>query len=357
MSVSERDSQEASATGDSGSSKMYRRLMVPDCKHSALLPLVNIDKENYMLRGVSRPGSSEVDLDSFMVCEINSTLSALNAMAGPKQEAAGASDDGTGFCARIVSFHPLMCSCEMSCCCMCGSFCSSDCFACFHEMCARFAAKHVCLKNEEAPPTTTLDHDKVSTSKSLETAENQAAGRNKGESSSIKSIIGHGDRLFATVEVSCGNNTGSVAPDPIPLHPLTFLQIGDLESEDRKCQTRAPHQIPEAPLNPAIHKTERIDDGSRKSSEPQQVRYDIFHHKTVITCTEKSQVPVVMKSNVAVCKFRLFCIYPHVLLLRCFIKDMLILNSYFLPLLTHFLTFFYTCTYLISKHSTKKRER
>jgi hypothetical protein len=160
MSVSERDSQEASATGDSGSSKMYRRLKVPDCKHSALLPLVNIDKENYMLRGVSRPGSSEVDLDSFMVCEINSTLSPLNAMAVPKESAAEV--DGTGFCARIVSFHPLMCSCEMSCCCMCGSFCSSDCFACFHEMCARFAAKHVCLKNEETSPPTTFDHDKVS---------------------------------------------------------------------------------------------------------------------------------------------------------------------------------------------------
>lgn len=166
MSVSERDSQEGSAAGgDSGGSKMYRRLKVPDCKHSALLPLVNIDKENYMLRGVSRPGSSEVDLDSFMVCEINSTLSALNAMAGAK-EAAAADVDGTGFCARIVSFHPLMCSCEMSCCCMCGSFCSSDCLACFHEMCARFAAKHVCLKNDEPPTTTTssttLDHDKVS---------------------------------------------------------------------------------------------------------------------------------------------------------------------------------------------------
>lgn len=166
MSVSERETQEGSATGDSGSNKMYRRMKVPDCKHSALLPLVNIDKENYMLRGVSRPGS-DVDLDSFMVCEINSTLSALNAMAGQKEAAAAAAAadvDGTGFCARIVSFHPLMCSCEMSCCCMCGSFCSSDCFACFHEMCARFAAKHQCLKNEELTTTTTPthDHDKVS---------------------------------------------------------------------------------------------------------------------------------------------------------------------------------------------------
>ncbi|XP_064215366.1 phosphatidylinositol 3-kinase regulatory subunit alpha [Tribolium castaneum] len=36
-----------------------------------------------------------------------------------------------------------------------------DCFGCFHDMCARFAAKHQCLKNEEVPTTTaTLEHDK-----------------------------------------------------------------------------------------------------------------------------------------------------------------------------------------------------
>lgn len=173
----------SSNNGGSGSetdNKMYRRLLVPDCKHSSLLPLVNIDKENYMLRGVTvsgvARGSADVDLDNFMVCEINSTLSTLTA-AMPSTAIASREtvsldpnivdpDDDVvcdgGFCARIVSFHRFLCSCELSCCCMCGSFCSSDCYACYHEMCTRFAAKHVCLRNDDTPPPVTFDHDKVS---------------------------------------------------------------------------------------------------------------------------------------------------------------------------------------------------
>lgn len=178
MSVAEGpDVQEGSGAAsdcDSGnlSSKMYRRLVVqslPDCKHPSLLPLVNIDKENYMLRGVSRPGSSEVEFDGFMVCEINHSLTAASAVTGAGggglgDVAAAAPADGTTVsCARILSFHPLMCSCEMSCCCMCGSFCSTDCSACFHEMCARLASSHVCLKGEEAPATGAVQEiDKVS---------------------------------------------------------------------------------------------------------------------------------------------------------------------------------------------------
>lgn len=170
----------SSNNGGSGSgtdNKMYRRLLVPDCKHSSLLPLVNIDKENYMLRGVTLNGvtrsSADIDFDNFMVCEINSTLSTLTSASTAVTSRETVSLDPNivdpddvvcdgGFCARIVSFHRFLCSCELSCCCMCGSFCSSDCYACYHDMCARFAAKHVCLKNDDTPPPVTFDHDKVS---------------------------------------------------------------------------------------------------------------------------------------------------------------------------------------------------
>lgn len=65
-------------------------------------------------------------------------------------------------CARTLSFHELLCTCHMSCCCMCGSLCSPDCHACFHSLCVRFAANYVCQRKSDVLPPATLNHDKVS---------------------------------------------------------------------------------------------------------------------------------------------------------------------------------------------------
>lgn len=158
-------------------------------KHHLLsvnLPVVNIDSENYMLRGVGAglgessrgrsysftnganktPSASNnyhaataaskkvaderpVDMDMFCVRETASSLGNV---------ADGSAASST--CARTLSFHALLCTCYMSCCCMCGSLCSPDCHACFHSLCVRFAANYVCQRNNEILPPATLNHEK-----------------------------------------------------------------------------------------------------------------------------------------------------------------------------------------------------
>lgn len=68
-----------------------------------------------------------------------------------------------GFCARILSFHSLLCSCELSCCCNCGPLCSTDCHACFHNFCLRFFPNYTCQRDNDALPPAILDYDKVCT--------------------------------------------------------------------------------------------------------------------------------------------------------------------------------------------------
>ncbi|XP_045482922.1 phosphatidylinositol 3-kinase regulatory subunit alpha-like [Harmonia axyridis] len=94
MNVQERECSDLENSGVGG--KPFRRYVV------------NVDAENYMLRGVGR-----TDLDTmFLVRE--------------KHE---------DHCGRLLSFHTLLCNCDVSCCCMCGSVCPSDCHACFHNFC------------------------------------------------------------------------------------------------------------------------------------------------------------------------------------------------------------------------------
>jgi hypothetical protein len=137
-------------------------------------PVLNIDSENYMLHvsksSDTRPRSfsftngatktstinsnrqlmkqhhankSPLDLDMFCVREtVNSLAAAVLASAPIVQQSRSQSPSlapSTGFdlqgCARPLSFHSLMCSCNLTCCCMCASLCSPDCHACFHSIC------------------------------------------------------------------------------------------------------------------------------------------------------------------------------------------------------------------------------
>lgn len=140
-----------------------------------------VDSENYMLRGISpgpeprtrsssltgcngnKPPQTDVDLDMLYLRETVRCLATTEAGIGP--------DVSATTCARVMSFHALFCTCNMSCCCMCGSVCSPDCHACFHKLCARITTT-VCQKNGEPLPRLAVDTDKVSTEHPTYTVKN-----------------------------------------------------------------------------------------------------------------------------------------------------------------------------------------
>lgn len=135
---------------------MYHR-RAADTKFSTLLP---VDAENYMLKGINRPAPK---------AETASPIASANMATASKKIRGtdvfwgwGSSEDGVEPCARIISFHSLLCSCEMSCCCNCGSLCSPDCHTCFHYSCLRFFPDYPCQKDNDVLPPVTLDYDKVS---------------------------------------------------------------------------------------------------------------------------------------------------------------------------------------------------
>lgn len=130
-----------------------------------------VDSENYMLRGISpgpeprarsssltgyngnKPSETDVDLDMLYLRETMRCLATTETGIEP--------DVSATTCARVMSFHTFFCTCNMSCCCMCGSLCSTDCRACFHKVCARFTTI-ICQKNGEPLPRLTVDSEKVS---------------------------------------------------------------------------------------------------------------------------------------------------------------------------------------------------
>ncbi|XP_065214145.1 phosphatidylinositol 3-kinase regulatory subunit alpha isoform X2 [Planococcus citri] len=63
-------------------------------------------------------------------------------------------------CARTVSFHALLCSCKLTCCCMCDFLCPSDCHACLHGVCAQFVRNYQCVKSNILAPINNFNIDK-----------------------------------------------------------------------------------------------------------------------------------------------------------------------------------------------------
>ncbi|KAJ8980585.1 hypothetical protein NQ317_018712 [Molorchus minor] len=167
-----------SADSEQAKIKMYRRLTTAaDSKFASLLPFVNIDAENYMLRGIGRPvlpsseagATSNGNMEHQVSGSGSGTALTTSASACKKKcetdifwgwgtDVAGG--DGVDCCARILSFHSILCSCEMSCCCKCVTLCSIDCHACFHNYCLRFFPKYLCQKDNDVLPPATLDYDK-----------------------------------------------------------------------------------------------------------------------------------------------------------------------------------------------------
>lgn len=110
--------------------------------------VVNVDAENYMLRGVGKSDAEQLDM--FVIRERNHQ---------PGDRITYYEDVSFGLCGRFFSFHSLLCSCEMTCCCMCGSFCPSDCHACFHKICTK-RSSNLCQKNPDVHQPLTFDYDK-----------------------------------------------------------------------------------------------------------------------------------------------------------------------------------------------------
>lgn len=152
-------------------SKRYDHKMPPAV---TIPPVLNIDSQNYMLHVSSssetRPRSfsftngatksstisnsrqlmqhdyhankNPLDLDMFCVRETVNSIAAAVLTCAPKPRPPSTSPSlapNVGFhtqgCARPLSFHNLMCSCNLTCCCMCVTLCSPDCRACFHSIC------------------------------------------------------------------------------------------------------------------------------------------------------------------------------------------------------------------------------
>jgi hypothetical protein len=174
--------------------KRHDRKMSPTL---AVPPVLNIDSENYMFHishssetrrrsfsftnGATKKSTcnnkqlmqhhyhankSPLDLDMFCVGDtVNSFAAAVLACASRVQQPRNPSSSlspSTGFdtqgCARPLSFHNLMCSCNLTCCCMCASLCSPDCHACFYSICDTYP-----FQKSDIVPQLAVNKQKVST--------------------------------------------------------------------------------------------------------------------------------------------------------------------------------------------------
>jgi len=163
---------------------------------TTLVPPLLIDADNYMLRearprslshgALQRPArthtqsqSSPLDLDMFCVRE------SVNSLAGAVPKLADSSDkvcekrvadepqpplpasqvtSSEPSCARTLSLHSMLCTCRLTCCCVCVSLCSLDCSSCLHNVCARFSSGTPCRRNPDISSPPTFSVNKVSTS-------------------------------------------------------------------------------------------------------------------------------------------------------------------------------------------------
>ncbi|KAJ1530683.1 hypothetical protein ONE63_005550 [Megalurothrips usitatus] len=188
-------------------SKCYDSKMPP-----TLAPPLLIDADNYMLRdarprslshgALQRPGprgggvAGPLDLDMFCVRETVNSLAELklsepsrsgsplgSPLASPVHTAHPAhpvlsdkcgDEKSAASCARTLSLHGMLCTCRLTCCCLCVSLSSPDCHACLHNVCARLPTGAPsqgapqgpqgppCQRSADLPPPITLIRNKVS---------------------------------------------------------------------------------------------------------------------------------------------------------------------------------------------------
>lgn len=148
-----------------------------DSKSSVSIPprVLKIDSENYMFSGSSsRPRSysftngvskpvinsyvsyhetayrNPLDLDMFTVRDAGVKSTEQNQWTKTSFSPAVVKPPSpshllgpvTHSCARTLSFHSLLCSCNVSCCCSCDSLCPLDCDACIRATCVKFTGSY-----------------------------------------------------------------------------------------------------------------------------------------------------------------------------------------------------------------------
>lgn len=165
-----------------------------------LPPNLNVDPQNYMFRSgrenenCGRPRSfsfsdgavpsdlnyplkqdlatkqqsastNPLDFNKFCVTETVNSLSPLETtdmviVPYPTEELDSMTGDVLG-CARTLSFHSFLCTCTLSCCCMCDSLFPPDCGACSLGVCVHLTMTQICQTTINIFPTVSMLKDKV----------------------------------------------------------------------------------------------------------------------------------------------------------------------------------------------------
>lgn len=115
-------------------------------------------RQNVAKLEVSRPLSTT---STSRICEFHRSVSRNAAIASPESGDPDRVPAASFNCARTVSFHALLCSCKLTCCCMCDFLCPSDCHACLRGVCAQFVHDYPCVKSTILAPIKTFPIDKV----------------------------------------------------------------------------------------------------------------------------------------------------------------------------------------------------
>lgn len=132
----------------------------------------SIDKTQLSSRQQS-VSTNPLNLDMFCVTETVNSLSTLESsemvfdvmpiVPYPSEdfELINPTTPATLGCARTLSFHSFLCTCQLSCCCMCDSLFPPDCDACLLGVCIHLTTTHLCQRTIDIFPTVFSLKDKV----------------------------------------------------------------------------------------------------------------------------------------------------------------------------------------------------
>lgn len=144
------DSQKSTSTTQQQSSKLiYIAGMQQDKNLDNVNEIVNLDKnivntKNYNSKLINKNDqiSVKVDAKNYILRNVQPKQLHFNDDGILKKEVN---------CARTISYHTLLCNCQLSCCCMCGNFCFIDCHSCFHILCSHYSILNGCQKAIDHP--------------------------------------------------------------------------------------------------------------------------------------------------------------------------------------------------------------
>lgn len=111
--------------------------------------------------------TNPLDFNNFCVTETVNSLKPLETtdidmviVPYPTEEFDSMTGDILG-CARTISFHSFLCTCTLTCCCMCDSLFPPDCDACLLGVCVHLTTTHLCQRTIDIFPSVSMLKDKV----------------------------------------------------------------------------------------------------------------------------------------------------------------------------------------------------